>query len=129
MICAHRGLPSAELFSRLDELKKHDLFYIHVLNQVHAYEVDDIQIIKPEDMKYIHFESKKDLITLMTCTPYGVNTHRLLVRGRRIAYKNEQEKEIRIENNWKLEYVIVFVGGIAFFALKKGYRAYEKKKH
>lgn len=55
----------------------------------------------------------------MTCTPYGVNTHRLLVRGRRIAYKNEQEKEIRIENNWKLEYVIVFVGGIAFFALKK----------
>lgn len=59
MICAHRGLPSAELFSRLDELKKHDLFYIHVLNQVHAYEVDDIQIIKPEDMKYIHFESKR----------------------------------------------------------------------
>ena len=127
MLCAHRGLPSAELFSRLDELKKGDLFYIHVLNKIHTYEIDQIKTIKPEDMK-IHYESNQDLITLMTCTPYGVNTHRLLVRGKRVFDHNEKKQETVIENDWRSWYIYGIVSVVGILIVKKGYQRYEKKK-
>lgn len=92
VLCAHRGLPSAELFSRLDELRKGDLFYIHILEEVHAYQVDQIDTVLPEEIApYLNAVEGEDWITLMTCTPYGVNTHRLLVRGARTSYLPPQE--------------------------------------
>lgn len=87
VISAHRGLPSAELFTRLDELELGDVFYIHVLDQTLAYEVDQIKVIEPEELTFLQSERDKDLVTLLTCTPYAVNTHRLLVRGSRIPYE------------------------------------------
>lgn len=126
MLCAHRGLPSAELFSRLDEVKEGDRFYIHILNEIHAYEVDQIDIVKPEEMRYIPYDSQRDLITLMTCTPYGVNTHRLLVRGVRVSYKNKEKGE-RISNDWKQIYIVVLTLGTALIVVNKGFKKYEKK--
>ena len=75
IICAHRGLPSAELFSKLNELKKNDLFLIHVLNRTLAYKIDQVETVLPDHINiYMMLEKDKDLVTLMTCTPYGVNT-------------------------------------------------------
>jgi sortase A len=76
VISAHRGLPSAELFTRLDEMEEGDTFYIHVLDQTLAYEVDQIEVILPEELTLLQPEEGKDLVTLLTCTPYAVNTHR-----------------------------------------------------
>ena len=84
VLSAHRGLPSAELFSRLDEMEEGDTFQITVLNRVLIYEVDQIHIVVPENVKDLAIDSDQDYCTLMTCTPYGINTHRLLVRGVRI---------------------------------------------
>ena len=84
VLSAHRGLPSAELFSRLDEMEEGDTFQITVLNRVLTYEVDQIHIVVPENVKDLAIDPDQDYCTLMTCTPYGINTHRLLVRGVRI---------------------------------------------
>ena len=86
VISAHRGLPSASLFTDLDQLKKGDHFLIHVLNETLCYEVDKISVVKPEETSSLAVEEKQDLVTLLTCTPYGVNTERLLVRGHRVPY-------------------------------------------
>lgn len=85
VVSAHRGLPSAKLFSDLDELVVGDTFTITVLKEVYTYEVDKISIVEPSDMNDLLAVPGKDYITLMTCTPYGINSHRLLVRGHRIA--------------------------------------------
>lgn len=92
ILCAHRGLPSAELFTRLNELKLGDVFYVHVLDEKLAYEVDEIKVVEPQDLMQLQMIPGRDLITLMTCTPYGVNTQRLLVRGSRIPYEESIEK-------------------------------------
>lgn len=84
VISAHRGLPSAKLFTDIDQLAIGDEFTITVLNEIYTYEVDKISIVLPEDTKELAIEKGKDYVTLMTCTPYGVNTHRLLVRGHRV---------------------------------------------
>ena len=86
VISAHRGLPSASLFTDLDQLKKGDHFLIHVLNETLCYEVDKISVVKPEETSSLAVEEGQDLVTLLTCTPYGVNTERLLVRGHRVPY-------------------------------------------
>lgn len=83
VISAHRGLPSATLFTNLDQIEVGDLFTITVLDQVLTYEVDQITIVEPDDIEGLYIEKDKDYCTLMTCTPYGVNSHRLLVRGER----------------------------------------------
>ncbi|MCO7136616.1 class C sortase [[Clostridium] leptum] len=95
VISAHRGLPSAELFTRLDEMEVGDVFYIHVLDQTLAYEVDQIETILPEELEKLAAEDGKDLVTLLTCTPYAVNTHRLLVRGSRIEYVQPDEETMQ----------------------------------
>ena len=84
IITAHRGLPTAELFTNLDKLVIGDKFIVKVLNQVLTYEVDEINIILPTEMDSIQIVNNEDYVTLVTCTPYAVNTHRLLVRGKRV---------------------------------------------
>lgn len=84
VISGHRGLPSARLFTDIDQLVERDIFTITVLNQVLTYEVDQIRIVEPDDVDDLAIIEGEDYCTLVTCTPYGVNTHRLLVRGKRI---------------------------------------------
>ncbi len=95
VLSGHRGLPSAKLFTNLDEMKLGDTFVIRVLDEVLTYEVDQILIIEPTDTSALVIEQGKDLCTLMTCTPYGINSHRLLVRGHRIENTTEA-KTIRL---------------------------------
>ena len=90
VLSGHRGLPSARLFSDLDAMEVGDLFYLTILDQTLTYEVDQITVIEPEDLTQMEIIPGRDLCTLMTCTPYGINTHRLLVRGSRI--ENEKKK-------------------------------------
>ncbi len=85
VLSGHRGLPSARLFTDLDELEVHDIFTITVLNRVLTYEVDKIIVVEPSEVSNLQIEEGKDYCTLLTCTPYGINTHRLLVRGKRVA--------------------------------------------
>ena len=93
VISAHRGLPSASLFTDLDQMKVGDHFLLHVLDETLCYEVDKISVVKPEDTTALAVEDGQDLVTLLTCTPYGVNTERLLVRGHRVPYVEEKVKE------------------------------------
>ena len=85
VLSGHRGLPSARLFSDLDKLVEGDVFTLSILNETYSYEVDRIRVVKPEDLSELRIIPGQDLCTLVTCTPYGVNTHRLLVRGHRVA--------------------------------------------
>lgn len=94
VISGHRGLPSAKLFTDLDQLAEGDVFYLHVLDETLAYEVDQIRIVEPDDVSLLAIEEGKDLCTLVTCTPYGVNSHRLLVRGHRIESQEADEARI-----------------------------------
>lgn len=86
VIAAHRGLPSAKLFTDIDELSKGDEFYIFVLDKTLAYQVDQIKVVEPNCLEELQISEGKDYVTLFTCTPYSVNTHRLLVRGHRVPY-------------------------------------------
>ena len=92
VLTGHRGLPSAELLTRLDEMKKGDLFFISVLSETLAYEVDKITVVEPYELQELRTETDKDLATVLTCTPYGVNTQRLLVRGKRVEYVPEMKE-------------------------------------
>lgn len=85
VLMGHRGLPSSTLFNKLPKLKEGAQFYIHMLDETLAYEVDQIKVIKPDDLEALQIVPGKDYVTLMTCTPYMINSHRLLVRGHRIA--------------------------------------------
>lgn len=92
VITGHSGLPSSKLFTRLDELKEKEIFYIRVLDKTLAYKIDKIEVVLPEQANYA-IEDGKDLATLVTCTPYGINTHRLLVTGHRIPYSQNDKKK------------------------------------
>ncbi len=94
VVSGHRGLPSAKLFTNLDKLAEGDDFVIRVLNEVYTYEVDKIWIVEPNDLSPLTFDAEKDYCTLVTCTPYGVNSHRLLVRGHRV--ENAKEGEVKV---------------------------------
>lgn len=101
VLAAHRGLPSARLFTDLDQIRKGDMFYIHVLDEVLAYQVDQIlDMVDKDDHETLEaalqIEEGKDQVTLFTCTPYGVNSHRLLVRGTRVPYNGEEEAETTV---------------------------------
>ncbi len=95
VLSGHRGLPSARLFTDLDQLEVGDTFLMYVLNEVLTYEVDQIRIVEPVETQDLLIEEGKDLCTLVTCTPYGINSHRMLVRGRRID-NIEEEKVVRV---------------------------------
>lgn len=95
VVSGHRGLPSARLFTDLDRLEVGDVFMLHVLNEILTYEIDQILIVEPQDSDPLLIEPGKDLCTMITCTPYGINSHRMLVRGHRIE-SQEEPKVIRI---------------------------------
>ena len=107
VISAHRGLPSAKLFTNLDELEVGDRFTVTVLNRVLTYEVDQISIVLPTEIDQLLPTEGMDYVTLMTCTPYGINTHRLLVRGKRVE-TTESQKHIRVAADaFRIEPIIV----------------------
>ena len=90
VITGHRGLTSAKLFTDLPKLEKGDQFYLHLQDEIHAYEVDQIKVVEPTEMDDLKIVQGEDYVTLLTCTPYMINTHRLLVRGHRVPYEKDQ---------------------------------------
>ena len=123
VISAHRGLPSASLFTDLDLLETGDHFLIHVLDETLCYEVDQILTVEPDETDALQVEEGEDLVTLLTCTPYGVNTQRLLVRGHRVPYEEtvvaEEETPlaaVSLHTNYLL-WVFVGLGVTALFIL------------
>ena len=120
VISAHRGLPSAALFTDLDKLKEGDHFLIGVLDQTLCYEVDQITVVDPTDTEALRVENGQDLATLLTCTPYGVNSHRLLVRGHRVEYVEEvvMEEEVPLaETSLHTNYLLWVIVGLAITAV------------
>ena len=137
VISAHRGLPSASLFTDLDQMKVGDHFLLHVLDETLCYEVDKISVVKPEDTSALAVEDGQDLVTLLTCTPYGVNTERLLVRGHRVPYVEEEvkeEKTVLSGSSLHTNYLLwVFVGlsvtALFVFVLYLKEKKLQKKKN
>lgn len=124
VLSAHSGMASAKLFSDIDQLEKGDVFYIRVLGEVLAYQVDSINIVLPTDTSLLQIEEGKDLVTLVTCTPFGVNTHRLLVRGHRVPYVPEQKAETaeaqKATSSWMQHYLTGLVIGLGAVAVIGG---------
>lgn len=115
VLTAHTGLSSAKLFTDLTEMKKDDVFFLHVLDRTLAYKVDQISVVQPEDTTKLQIVDGKDYVTLVTCTPYGVNSHRLFVRGIRTAYHEEQEKHIPVRKHssqWMKTYQKAIIFGL-----------------
>lgn len=135
VISAHRGLPSAELFTRLDEMKEGDIFFIHVLEKTLEYKVDQITVIDPKDIASLRVEEGKDLVTLLTCTPYAVNTHRLLVRGEHVigdpALNGGVVHEEHVSKNfaWVNTYVLSIILGLFLLVLLLVLLLVRKKKN
>jgi sortase A len=99
VLSGHRGLPSAKLFTDLDKLENGDLFYIYILGETLAYEVDQVLVVEPSQVDALKITPGQDYVTLLTCTPYGVNSHRLLVRGHRTEVVNETPEDNGARNN------------------------------
>ncbi len=117
VIAAHRGLPGSALFTNLDQMEIGDHFFLHVLDETLAYETDQISVVEPDDVSRIVIEDGADLCTLLTCTPYGVNSHRLLVRGHRVELEEEEEETagfIMTREMWLMLFgsVLAVVGSI-----------------
>ena len=112
VVTAHRGLPAAKLFTDLDQVEVGDKFYLHVLDQTLAYEVDNIEVVAPEETRSLAIKKGEDLVTLVTCTPYGVNTDRLLVRGHRVPYEEAEETQPVAPHSSFVLSVLVQVGCI-----------------
>ena len=132
VLTGHRGLPSKLLFTDLDNLEKGDIFYIKVLGETFAYQVDQILTVLPENTKELTIVPGKDYVTLVTCTPYAVNTHRLLVRGYRIPYEEAVEKvpDEKIAIGLPFQMKVLFIGLFILFLILFfcGVAAYVKKK-
>ena len=131
VLSAHSGMASSKLFSDIDQLAEGDTFYIHVLGDTLAYKVDAIHTVLPADTSLLQIEDGKDYVTLVTCTPFGVNTHRLLVRGHRISYTPEQATAAAVEkpaaSSWTQHYLtglgvglgaVAVIGG-AYFLVRR----------
>lgn len=107
VLSGHRGLPSARLFTDLDKLAEGDQFLLRVLDETLTYEVDQIRIVEPHEMDALEIEEGKDYCTLVTCTPYGINSHRLLVRGHRVENQAEARTVRVTADAMQIEPVIV----------------------
>ena len=111
VLAGHTGLPSAKLLTNIDHLKVGDRFYIHVLNEVLEYKIDDVSVVEPYEVSRLNVISGKDCVTLVTCTPYGVNSHRLLVRGVRVDEADLSAKQDGVVNellNIDMKYLLTF---------------------
>ena len=134
VLSAHRGLPSAKLFTNLDELAIDDIFTITILDRTITYQVDQILIVLPNEIEHLYVENGKDYCTLVTCTPYGINTHRLLVRGTRI--ENIEEKKVNvITEAYQIDPLIVtpavaipMLGGLLAFLVFRSRKEKSKNK-
>lgn len=124
VLSAHSGMASSKLFSDIDQLAVGDMFYIHVLGEVLAYKVDAIHTVLPTDTSLLQIADGKDLVTLVTCTPFGINTHRLLVRGHRIPYTPEQATTAAAEkpaaSSWTRHYLTGLAIGLGAVAVIGG---------
>ena len=134
VLSAHSGMASSKLFSDIDQLAVGDTFYIHVLGEVLAYQVDNIATVLPTDTSLLQIEDGKDYVTLVTCTPFGVNTHRLLVRGHRIPYTPEQATAAAVEkpvtSSWTQHYLTGLGVGLGAVAVIGGaYFLVRRKRH
>lgn len=134
VLSAHSGLASSKLFSDIDQLAEGDTFYIHVLGEVLAYKVDAIHTVLPTDTRLLQIEEGEDYVTLVTCTPFGVNTHRLLVRGHRIPYTPEQATAAAVEkpvtSSWTQHYLTGLGVGLGAVAVISGaYFLARRKRH
>ena len=110
VLAAHSGLASQRMFTDLEQLREGDRFYLSVLGETLAYEIDQMLVVEPDDAAALELQPGMDLVTLITCTPYGVNTHRLLVRGKRVPYEPAQEEVVEAEaapepSTWRRQYV------------------------
>ena len=115
VLSAHTGLNDKKLFTDLDQLENGDLFYIHVLGEILAYQVDQIRVVLPEETEDLKINAQEDYVTLVTCTPYGINTHRLLVRGTRVPYEEEREQsdETPRMGSWLEQYRLAAFAGLS----------------
>lgn len=120
VISAHRGLPSAKLFTDLDQMQLEDVFYYHILNRILAYQVDQIIVVEPTQLEELNPQEGEDYMTLFTCTPYGINSHRMLIRGHRIPYEvtGVEEPQATIVQPPKMDqslpgWVMAFIAGMA----------------
>ena len=134
VLSAHSGMASSKLFSDIDQLELGDNFYIHVLGEVLAYEVDAINTVLPTDTSLLQIEEGKDYVTLVTCTPFGVNTHRLLVRGHRVSYVPAQEVETaetkKVTSSWTQHYLTgLGIGLGAVAVVGGGYFLVRRRRH
>ncbi len=126
VISAHRGLPSAKMFSDLNLLEKGDAFYIYVLDKKMKYKVDRIAVVEPDETESLAIEDGKDLVTLVTCTPYGVNTHRLLVRGHRVSNDTAVQETVKIDFTKIITTLLCILAGIALAYLI--YKLFDRKR-
>ena len=134
VLSAHSGMASSKLFSDIDQLAVGDMFYIHVLGEMLAYKVDAIHTVLPTDTSLLQIADGKDLVTLVTCTPFGINTHRLLVRGHRIPYTPEQATTAAAEkpaaSSWTRHYLTGLAIGLGAVAVAgSGYFLMRRKRH
>lgn len=116
VLTGHTALSSARLFTDLTQLEKGDVMYVHVLGKILAYEVDQIKVVEPNETDELKINPEEDYVTLVTCTPYGINTHRLLVRGTRIPYvaaeaEAQHNEAAPVESTWMLEYKKALTSG------------------
>lgn len=124
VLSGHTGLVEAEIFTNLTSLKKDDIFFIHTLTDILAYQIDQIKVVEPWNTGDLHIDPEQDYVTLVTCTPYGINSHRLLVRGKRVEYTpditkqaDRQKKEGGGNENWKEIYGKAIIKGLMVAAL------------
>ena len=133
VLSAHSGLASSKLFSDIDQLAVGDVFYIRVLGDTLVYEVDSIHTVLPTDTSLLQIEDGKDYVTLVTCTPFGVNTHRLLVRGHRIPYTPEQATAAAVEkpvtSSWTQHYLTGLGVGLGAVAVIGGGYSLVRRLH
>lgn len=134
VIAAHRGLPTAKLFTDLDKLEAGDRFYLFIMDRTLAYEVDQIKVVEPECLDELQITDGKDYVTLFTCTPYSVNTHRLLVRGHRVKYVPQENTTRTAADNllhsWLLKLVIALMAaGIVYITGRKVAGGKDRKKN
>lgn len=130
VLSGHRGLPGSSLFTRLDEMKEGDLFFLSVMGETLAYKVYDIQVVDPDNTEVLEITAGKDDVSLVTCTPYGLNTHRLVVTGERVPYEESEYNSIGSELPSLRELLFIAIPFV-LLAVAGGlkFKDWRKKKH
>lgn len=128
ILTGHRGLPSSQLFTRLDEMEEGDLFYVKVCDEILAYQVQQIQVVKPEEVECLEIQQDRDLVSLITCHPYGINTHRLVITGERTTYEETEYSSIGKELPSVRELVFMILPFILLLAVILNYIKERKEK-